>query len=380
MWDRRTDAAVLAIVDKPVDTIDDVIARQLELMEALSPLRFRLTGANPVAQFNELYLGVTRAVQKRLGEGRFRDPVFMERLDVEFGKLYFAALRSWVTGGETPPAWVALFERRSGRKRLTDLDGALLGVNAHINHDLTFALVEAHRAIGPAPTEEGATDRKIDYDEINEIFREQVAELWARVIGKLFNRLKRFLLGLVNRALGSLDEALIIELIVASRQRAWNWAAPLWDDPDARRRVEDERPDLAGLLARVILISPFYFLRTDRDPGRVALYRLTQQVLGGEVVPVEPIEGGGLAVRSRPRSNGAELEAEGRPAVLWRGAADDGLGFLVSDELGDGLRWERAALLRAGCADDDPELLRIEGLIADSDLVRGRTDLLPDTD
>jgi hypothetical protein len=51
-----------------------------------------LAEADGVARFNELYLAVTRAVEREAGSEVYEDPVFISRLDVVFDDLYFAAI------------------------------------------------------------------------------------------------------------------------------------------------------------------------------------------------------------------------------------------------------------------------------------------------
>jgi hypothetical protein len=94
--------------------------------------------------FNTLYLQVTLAVQKRVAENEFdstQEAAFIAELDFVFANLYFAALRTWLSGGTPPESWRVMFEQRSNAA-LARIQFALAGVNAHINRDLAVAIVK----------------------------------------------------------------------------------------------------------------------------------------------------------------------------------------------------------------------------------------------
>ena len=63
-----------------------------------------LLESNPLADFNKLYLTITTSVLERLYAGRFADPAFLSRLDVEFAARYFDALRQWSDASAGLPA------------------------------------------------------------------------------------------------------------------------------------------------------------------------------------------------------------------------------------------------------------------------------------
>ena len=112
----------------------------------------RCSASNPLADFNRLYLTITTSVLERLYAGRFADPAFLSRLDVEFAARYFDALRH-VVATRAPAA------RGPGRccstgspaRTARPLPSAAAGVNAHINFDLPFALVTTFDHLGSRP-------------------------------------------------------------------------------------------------------------------------------------------------------------------------------------------------------------------------------------
>ncbi|MFD0582983.1 DUF5995 family protein [Dactylosporangium darangshiense] len=133
-------AEMIAATSHAPETIADVVA-QLEAVQGVLDRLPDLYRENPVSDFNVLYTDITRRILERHDDGAFRDPQFLNVLDVEFGKRYLDALHRWGSAGLVAPAsWVVLFERYNDQ-RLRSLPCAVAGVNAHINYDLAFALV-----------------------------------------------------------------------------------------------------------------------------------------------------------------------------------------------------------------------------------------------
>jgi hypothetical protein len=108
-----------------------------ELLEQMTALNSSLPPTDGVACFNRMYQLVTQSVQQHLDSNTFGDADWMQRLDVIFGNLYLDAVANPATA---PRAWRALIERRSDA-RVTPLQFALAGLNAHINRDLPLAVV-----------------------------------------------------------------------------------------------------------------------------------------------------------------------------------------------------------------------------------------------
>src|SRR5260370_41606977 len=79
----------------------------------------------------------------------------MTRLDIVFANYYFDALRAGTSAGPdaAPPVWRPLFRNRT-RPKITRIQFALAGVNAHIERDLVFALLDMYREDGEAPNKD----------------------------------------------------------------------------------------------------------------------------------------------------------------------------------------------------------------------------------
>ncbi|WP_306205749.1 DUF5995 family protein [Actinoplanes sp. RD1] len=205
-------------------TIGEVLAmlrRTQKIMELLPP-----PAKNRVASFNSLYFTITDRVDKALTGPGVREPEFLELLDVEFAKRYFDALRLW--GEEdlaTPDAWEVLF-RRAQDEKVSKLAAAILGVNAHINHDLALALVATWDGLGVEPPEH----KHPDYLLINQIFYEEIPSLRRRYSTRWQLR--------IDALAGDLDDWSQRVLVAATRAHAWDQGRRLWE-------LREDHDDLA---------------------------------------------------------------------------------------------------------------------------------------
>src|SRR5262249_24318688 len=124
-------------------SIDEVIGRMNSIQAALP-------GNDGLKWFNWLYLLVTNSVRNSPPAADWKDPKWLTRLDVVFANFYFDAIQSALTGGRTPKSWRALFEARN-RTGIDRIQFALAGMNAHINHELSLALLQTDSDSGIKP-------------------------------------------------------------------------------------------------------------------------------------------------------------------------------------------------------------------------------------
>ena len=221
---------------------DDVPA----VVDQLTSLQDLLVRADTLlSDFNRLYLTITEGVLERLYAGRFRDPAFLSRLDVEFAARYFDALRAWAGPGTSPRCprvWSGLF-RRLGGPGCRPLPAAGAGVNAHITVDLPFALVTTFDHLGSDPIDD--SDQHHDYLQITEIFAESIPDLdrWQLLIDTMN---------------GCLDDWWQGETVAYTRNVAWRNAQKLWGvrhDMDATDRERAHLDQVATDLGK-LLLSP----------------------------------------------------------------------------------------------------------------------------
>jgi hypothetical protein len=147
--------------------------------------------------------------------------------------------------GRTPAAWTVLFKRR-GDRAVRAIPAAAVGVNAHVNFDLTFALLETLAALRLTPVD-GSRQHK-DYLHINEIFRQQIPILR--------DQFQTDLARVVDRLNGKLDDWTEGWLVVETRDLAWRRAKRLWRKRGNLRRrqwVETRMDRQAAFLGRFLL-------------------------------------------------------------------------------------------------------------------------------
>ena len=219
--------------------------RKLDLVQAILDELPPSRANNRVSAFNQLYLKITRRVDTAL-VGGVDQPDFLELLDVEFAKRYFAALDLWNNDDdETPDVWEVLF-KRAGDVRMTRLTAAMLGVNAHINHDLALALIGTWNELG-APEDDRIHP---DYLLVNEIFFEEIPPLRRGFSDAWQLELDRFV--------GPLDDWSQRMLVTVTRARAWDQARRLWDlrhDTDDFEQARRTMDRAASLLAEWAIVG-----------------------------------------------------------------------------------------------------------------------------
>jgi Family of unknown function (DUF5995) len=212
--------------------VDDVVTRLRDLEAALPH-------GDGVTWFIRLYRPVTEAVAEgsRPG-GPYADPRCVRWLDVVFANSFFRALRdSSRSPGAVPKAWTPLFEAR-GRPRIAPLQFALAGMNAHINRDLPFALVETWEALDLGPDRGGAAYR--DFVLVNDLLERTEESVKAEFATGA--------LGHFERSLGDLDDAVAMWKVSRARDAAWTNAETLW----ALRGAPALQAEFAGALDRLV--------------------------------------------------------------------------------------------------------------------------------
>jgi hypothetical protein len=137
--------------------MDDAIARMQQIDAALP-------ASDGLACFNHMYLGVTQQVKTQVTAGFFADAAFLERLDVVFANIYFAAVNAVVEApANLPAAWAPLIQCRTD-PGIYPIQFAIAGMNAHINHDLPIAVVQTCVDLGTAPDDGSHHD---DYQKVD---------------------------------------------------------------------------------------------------------------------------------------------------------------------------------------------------------------------
>jgi hypothetical protein len=206
----------------PVDQRMEVLLRQMEQQ------------GDRRAVFLNCYLLMTRNMLSAIQSGDFNDPQWVSGLLHNFAEYYFRAYQAYDTADVlTPPVWRLAFDsaRQPGTNTLRQL---LLGINAHINYDLCFALEDALRPEWALLSSQQLEQRHADHQLINQIIADTVNLVQDTVIERYDP-----LLDLVDRLLGPVDEWLAARMIRVWRESVWEYATHLatCTDPEDRKRT-----------------------------------------------------------------------------------------------------------------------------------------------
>ncbi len=221
-----------------IGSIDAVVGR-------LSTIQAAALATNGVPAFNELYLEVTEAVRTRCArEAYFEHPEWIERLDIVFAEFYFDAVEAAQRGEDVPRAWRPLFkDRGEDVADVHPLQFALAGMNAHINHDLVFAIIKTCQEFGLAPQD--GTPQHLDFTKVNDVLRDVEDTIKGRYsTGRVAELDRRF---------GRIDDMFVMWNVGHAREMAWDWAGLLWplrDDPELFAKADRLIGRLVGFAGR----------------------------------------------------------------------------------------------------------------------------------
>lgn len=213
-----------------------------------------LTARDRRGVFVTAYLTITKAVEAQCDADGFRDPVWVRQYLIAFGTLYRDALHHDAVARRSgdaaavkrvPKAWRIAFDAASVHQGWV-IQHLMLGVNAHINHDLALALLMAG-------IDGDRATRYADHTAVNQVLeratlalKTEVALKWAPVLERL------------DHAAGTLDDDVTGFSIAKARDHAWAMAVAI----DATRNTPGEAfmraslDEQAAVVARLILAPP----------------------------------------------------------------------------------------------------------------------------
>ncbi|MCW2717525.1 DUF5995 family protein [Pseudonocardia sp.] len=233
----------------PTD-IPDVLGR-LRAVEACAVATSRRGRMDGIACFTRLYSVITARIDELDKTGDFHAPDdFLVGLDVAFAGRFFEAIRTWATNPEaTPACWKVLFDRR--QDVIPEANFAAAGVNAHINYDLSAALLETWQKCDPGDAEVRDQQRH-DYEMINEVF--------AQEMDPLREEMHTFLSEGPDNAIWDRGADWIGDLVVRwTRAVAWDVAHEIWGSGDrgtAVARSDERLARMAGSFGAIVLKVP----------------------------------------------------------------------------------------------------------------------------
>lgn len=186
--------------------------------------------------FLSCYAMMTGNMLAAVEGGEFEDCEWVDALLHRFADYYFIALESYERGdGNTPEVWQRAFDaaQASGTHQLQSL---ILGVNAHINFDLVFALSDLLLPEWLGLSDEQKRSRYRDHCHVNEIIFDTIDRVQDQVIERDNPEMD-----VVDKLMGPLDEWLTSRLITAWREQVWQDATRLVDQPQ-----DGERQDISA--------------------------------------------------------------------------------------------------------------------------------------
>jgi hypothetical protein len=218
-------------------SIDEVIQLMQRIEDALAE-------NDGLRWFNLLYLKVTEHVRDNPPLGAWRDPQWLGRLDVVFANLYFAALAGFLAGKPVPRSWQVLFAARE-RAGIDRIQFALAGMNAHINHDLSFALIQLDNEMHKGFSEN--TPEHQDYEHVN--------DLLEAVMPLALEFLATGILGQIAQDSDKIGKMLAVWNIRVARDLAWEFAEHLKGlPPFALTFATNSQDRFTGAIGRMLLM------------------------------------------------------------------------------------------------------------------------------
>lgn len=236
-------------------TLDDVVADLLALEQ-----RF-IARADRRAVFATLYSIVSAEMRDRVARGAFLDSAWVHRYAVAFANLYRQALDAYDAGrlSDVPRAWRLCFDAAATANGLV-LQHMFLGVNAHVNNDLPFALHQ----VTLEPDREA---RRRDHNSVNEV----LAAVTERATARL-SALYAPGLATLDDCAGELDELVALFSLQVARESSWESAVSF-----ANARNAAERALVAGLVSSRASVLARLLLAPSRNAAFVDACRRLEQ-------------------------------------------------------------------------------------------------------
>lgn len=208
----------LPLVAAPVP-LDEVLERMASRIDVLRHTR------DDRRIFLSVYATMTSAIHRGVHEGRFMDPAWTETLTAYFAALYFDAESAWEADDpDCPRAWQAAFAA-AGSRRISAVEHALLGINAHIVYDLPFAV--ATTMVSRGDVHEGRllanilVRRRHDYEVVNHVLAETIEAAQAVIAAE--SRASAW----IDKLTLKLDSYAAEMMLRASRTQGWHNALAL---------------------------------------------------------------------------------------------------------------------------------------------------------
>jgi hypothetical protein len=206
-------------------TVISVGARQLEQMRDQCD-RWERTGDRRCV-FLSCYATMTANMLSALEAGRFRDGGWVARLLSRFADFYFVSVQAYESGnGFVPPAWRHAYDLAGARSTTIEED-LILGINAHINGDLPFAVFDLIKPELEALGADGLRQRYVDFIAVNDVISESTHSVQTEVVDH-FGHLAGIIDRVMPQAMRMADRA-VDNMLFTWRADVWKYGIALAD-------------------------------------------------------------------------------------------------------------------------------------------------------
>jgi hypothetical protein len=186
------------------------------------------------AIFLSCYQMMTSNVLEAIEQGEFQDGAWVLEFLNRFAEYYFESLETYERDPASAPRVWQLAHSTARDPRSLPIENLLLGVNAHINYDLVFTLVDQLESEWNELSDEERAIRYADHCYVNKVLARTGDSVQDEVLEPAMPGM-----ALIDTLFGPLDELLISRLITQWREKVWQYAV---------RLLEAESPDEAAAL------------------------------------------------------------------------------------------------------------------------------------
>lgn len=193
--------------------------------------------------FLDCYNQMTGNMLLAIQAGEFHDNDWVLKLLEHFADYYFNALQDYEQLPQYAPiVWQVAFEVAQDSQAHV-LKHLMLGINAHINYDLVFALEDVLRDEWASLPPNLRAQRYEDHCRVNDVIARTLDSVQDSVVERFAPKMD-----LIDTLMGQIDERLATILIAAFRDRVWQMAVKRLEAEGAgeqeRIRSEVERSSL----------------------------------------------------------------------------------------------------------------------------------------
>jgi hypothetical protein len=204
-----------------------------------------IAAADRRAIFASVYTLTTLRMAESIDANEYANTTWMRSYQTEFANHYRKALHDYAVNqrAQVPTAWLTAFDAAAGGQTLIIQD-ALLGMNAHINYDLAFAIEKVKLSPSTA-------SRYLDHTHVNTVLGEVSDEIIA-ALGALYGPSYAAL----DSALGPVDELFLAAGMATARQNAWTNAVLLTGSQPWNRWLVVAGIDLGAVTTASLALAP----------------------------------------------------------------------------------------------------------------------------